>query len=307
MKREITLFLFFLMMLGTGLWGQVADIDGNQYPTVIIGQQEWMMENLRTSRLGDGTPIPQITSNSAWFGADGLAMCWYNNDSATHHWPYGRLYNGYVAEAPGICPAGWMMPTPTDWDLMINNLGGATVAGGKLKDTGFVYWEPPNTGATNSSGFTALPSGFRSHLDGTFNYKGQRAGWFVLQPGGGLSFRFVSWSMESSGSGPVTTSMGLGIRCFRYTVSSGEVQKITPEINLYPIPASDRVYLDLGMIPEQTTSIRINDISGRTVLLTTLNHQINTLNISHLPAGIYMTEVLTNNTITFRKKIIVSP
>ncbi len=298
---------FIAMVFLPVLQGQVTDIDGNEYPTVVIGTQEWMAENLRTSRLNDGTPIPHITDNQAWYGADAMAMCWYNNDSAGHHWPYGRLYNGYVAELPTICPAGWSLPTTQDWDLMITYLGGSEVAGGKLKDTGFVYWEPPNTGATNSSGFTGIPSGFRSHMDGTFNYKGQRAGWFVRQPGSGLAFRFVSWSMESSGSGPVHIPMGLSIRCFRQATSAEEPETYSPEINLYPVPAKEHLTVDLGVMPQPETRIRITDMAGRSLLFTTLANQTTTLNIGHLPSGIYMAEVIQENESILRKKIVISP
>ncbi len=287
--------------------GQVTDIDGNEYPTVVIGTQEWMAENLRTSRLNDSTPIPDITDNMAWYEAHAMAMCWYNNDSAGHHLPYGRLYNGYVAELPTICPKGWTIPTTQDWDLMINYLGGSEVAGGKLKDTGFDYWEPPNTGATNSSGFTALPAGFRSHLDGTFNYKGQRAGWFVRQPGSGLSFRFVSWSMESSGSGPVHMPMGLSIRCFRQTTSIEKSGTNSPEINLYPVPAKEHLNVYLEVMPQQVTLFRISNLAGKTLLLITLTDQTTSLDIGHLPSGIYMAEVLRENESILRRKIVILP
>lgn len=309
MKIRLSVLIagFITIMILPVLHGQVTDIDGNEYPTVVIGTQEWMAENLRTSRLNDGTSIPHITDNQAWYGADAMAMCWYNNDSAGHHWPYGRLYNAYVAELLTICPAGWSLPTTQDWDLMINYLGGSEVAGGKLKDTGFVYWEPPNTGATNSSGFTGLPAGFRSHLDGTFNYKGQRAGWFVRQPGSSLAFRFVSWSMESSGSGPVHIPMGLSIRCFRQATKTEEPETNSHEINLYPVPAKEHLIVDLGVMPQQETRIRITDLAGRTLLLTNLSDQTTTLNIVHLPSGIYMAEILQENENLLRRKIVISP
>jgi len=307
MMKKLYAFLLLipLMAFTPQVYGQVSDIDGNQYSTVVIGTQEWMAENLRTSRLNDGTPIPLITVNSSWFGADGMAMCWYNNDSALHHVPYGRLYNGYVAEMSNVCPMGWQVPSTGDWDAMISFLGGVNVAGGKLKEIGLAHWEHPNTGATNSSGFTALPGGFRSHLDGTFNYKGFRGGWFVTVTGGGLAFRFTSWELESVGSGPVTTSMGLSIRCFRYTTSTEEVRSGPAEINIYPVPANEQLHIDLGRIPEHNTVVRVTDLTGRILLITPLTSQINTLNISHLPAGIYTAEVTTNGDTPMRTKIII--
>jgi uncharacterized protein (TIGR02145 family) len=308
MRRCILFFLMFnlITVLPETAKGQVTDIDGNQYPTVIIGTQEWMAENLRSSRLHDGTLIPQITSNTAWFGADGMAMCWYNNDSAGHHWPYGRMYNGYAAEMQNICPDGWQVPTTAEWDAMITFLGGSSVAGGKLKDSGFVYWEPPNTGATNSSGFAGLPGGFRSHLDGTFNYKGQRGGWFVRQPGGGLSFRFLSWSLESSGSGPVTISMGLSIRCMRTISSTEKPETDDLLIRIYPIPTMDQLHIDLGMIPEVPAEVLIKDMTGRTVRVAAASMKVTTIDLSDQPAGMYIVQVIINGELTQREKIIVS-
>ena len=141
--------------------GTVTDIDGHVYRTVKIGEQTWMAENLRTSRLNDGTPlryspVPLEVKFPNWTGH----YCWYNNDSATHETLYGKLY---AVSSDLLCPSGWHIPTSGEWDILETYLGNN--AGGKMKATGTVYWDPPNTGATNESGFSGLPGGVLTHID----------------------------------------------------------------------------------------------------------------------------------------------
>jgi uncharacterized protein (TIGR02145 family) len=139
--------------------GTVTDIDGNVYQTVVIGSQCWMKENLKTTRFNDGTSIPLVTNFNQWHYSHGPAYCYYNNDSASYKSIYGPLYKGYTHNYGQVCPLGWHVPTIAEWDTLITFLLGETVAGGKLKATGTQYWIAPNTGATNESGFTALPGG----------------------------------------------------------------------------------------------------------------------------------------------------
>ncbi|HYX05096.1 MAG TPA: fibrobacter succinogenes major paralogous domain-containing protein [Bacteroidales bacterium] len=137
----------------------IKDVDNNVYSTVTIGTQVWMAENLRTSRYNDGTPIPQIEDNSQWTNDTLGAYCWYNNDSVEYENPYGKLYNWYAVNTDKLCPVGWHVPSDQEWKILIDYLGGTSIAGGKLKDTGTKFWISPNLGATNETGFTALPGG----------------------------------------------------------------------------------------------------------------------------------------------------
>ncbi len=142
----------------------VADVDGNEYTTVTIGGQEWMVENLKTTHYRDGTPIPRVTDDAAWAALTSPGYCWYDNDSATYNADYGILYNWYaVADTNShiLAPEGWRIPTNEDWEELIAFLGGASVAGGKLKEVGTEHWSSPNTGATNEFSFNALPPGAR--------------------------------------------------------------------------------------------------------------------------------------------------
>jgi uncharacterized protein (TIGR02145 family) len=141
----------------------VTDIDGNQYSTVIIGNQEWMAENLRTSKYSNGDTIPNVTDNTQlncqWVNLTYGAWCHYNND-IQYEIPYGKLYNWYTVDDPrNVCPSGWHVPQWSEWTILFDHLGGEAVAGGKLKSVGTQYWQSPNTGATNESGFNGIPAG----------------------------------------------------------------------------------------------------------------------------------------------------
>jgi uncharacterized protein (TIGR02145 family) len=157
--------------------GTVKDADGNVYHTVKIGTQTWTVENLKTTHYNDGTAIPNVTNTSSWANLTTEAYCWYDNNSVTNKKTYGALYNWYAVNTGRLAPKGWHMPTDAEWDTLAEYLGGASVAGGALKDTGTVYWESPNTGATNSSGFSALPGGYRLYY-GRFLDVGYSSYWW---------------------------------------------------------------------------------------------------------------------------------
>ena len=143
----------------------IFDVDSNQYPIVQIGNQEWMAQNLRTSKYSNGQDVNQ--NFQIWTGEIGQ-YTWYVSDSSTYEEPYGKLYNWYaVTDSQGLCPSGWHVPNDSEWDQLIIFLGGSSEAGGPLKEAGNEHWLCPNTGATNHTGFTALPGGARSN-GGTF-------------------------------------------------------------------------------------------------------------------------------------------
>jgi uncharacterized protein (TIGR02145 family) len=147
----------------------VTDIDGNVYPTVTIGSQVWMARNLKVMHYRNGDSIANIIADTAWSNLITGAYCNYNNDTA-YATTYGRMYNWYaVKDNRNIAPAGWHVPTDAEWQTLIDYLGGSDVAGGKLKEAGFEHWITPNTGATNESGFSALPGGMRS-ASGAYGY-----------------------------------------------------------------------------------------------------------------------------------------
>jgi uncharacterized protein (TIGR02145 family) len=138
----------------------VTDIDGNVYEVISIGSQTWMKENLKTSKYNDGTSIPTGLSNEEWLNATTDAYAIYDNNAANNT-TYGKLYNWFAVNTDKLCPEGWHIPSKAEWEVLVDFLGGEGVAGGKMKSTGISLWTTPNEGATNSSGFTALPSGYR--------------------------------------------------------------------------------------------------------------------------------------------------
>jgi uncharacterized protein (TIGR02145 family) len=143
-------------------------VDNNYYNTVLIDTQCWMAENLKTTHYSNGDDIPNVTDNTQWINLSTGAYCDYNNN-ANNSAVYGRLYNWFtVNDSRKICPSGWHVPEDWDWTTLTNYLGGLNVAGGKMKEAGYAHWQSPNTGADNSSGFTALPGGSRYNHDGSF-------------------------------------------------------------------------------------------------------------------------------------------
>lgn len=151
-----------------------TDGGGNHYPIVQIGSakgdsgseegkgvQTWMAENLKTTKFSDGTEIPLETDHTVWKNLNTPAYCWYKNEPSTYGNTYGALYNWYAVNTGKLCPEGWHVPSKDEWIALMNYLGGKSVAGGKLKESGTAHWYTPNTGATNETGFRALPGGAR--------------------------------------------------------------------------------------------------------------------------------------------------
>jgi uncharacterized protein (TIGR02145 family) len=151
-------------------YGEMTDQDGNVYKTVTIGTQTWMAENLRTTKYNDGTAIPEVTVNNEWAALTRGAYCNYmNTNDIDTIATYGRLYNWHAVNTGKLAPNGWHVPTYVEWKTLTTYLGGDSVSGGKLKETGTTHWISPNKSAINETGFTALPGGNRDY-DGTFDY-----------------------------------------------------------------------------------------------------------------------------------------
>ncbi len=157
--------------------GTVTDIDGNVYNTVTIGTQTWMAENLKTTKYNDGTNIPHVTDAAIWAGLSTPGYCWCENNIANKT-TYGTLYNWYTVNTGKLAPTGWHVPTHEEFTALETYLGGEEVAGGKLKEIGFTHWNDPNTGATNETGFTALPGGF-CDANGLFGRPGNYGDWWT--------------------------------------------------------------------------------------------------------------------------------
>jgi len=207
--------------------GSATDIDGNVYATVVIGKQEWMASNLKATRYKDGTPIPITQGAYTWANLSTGSYSWYDDDIANKD-VYGAFYNWYVIQylkvfgsVDDICPINFYLPSSGVWEALVDALGGSMVASGALKEAGTSHWDAPNTGATNQSGFTALPAGNRDYT-GTFVAKGQSASWWTSDgadvPDISVASFFYLDDMSSTYSSLIASDPyadGLTIRCVR--------------------------------------------------------------------------------------------
>ena len=242
--RHKRLKLSAVLLLGLGLTGLQAQTmyvkessgstftdprDGKVYQTVVIGNQVWMAENLAylpsVNMVADGS---EDAAGSYYYvyGYDGTNVA--DAKATDNYATYGVLYNWTAAmdgEASsttnpsgiqGVCPAGWHLPSEAEWTELTDYLGGTSVAGGKLKETGTTHWNTPNTGATNETGFTALPGGDRDN-DGTFNDFGSIGYWWsatelnatnAWNRGMNLNYSNVSRNNDNK-------EVGFSVRCVR--------------------------------------------------------------------------------------------
>ena len=195
----------------------LTDIDNNHYRLVQIGSQVWMEENLRVLHYLNGDAIPNVTDNTQWSALNTGAYCWYNNDATTYSSTYGALYNWYaVSDTRTLAPAGYHVPSDAEWTDLTNFLGGLSVAGGKLKETGISHWQSPNTGATNETGFTALPGGYR-YFTGIFGVITVTGNWWSETEGDATyawyyDLNYDKSSIDRSGN---YTQGGFSVRCIR--------------------------------------------------------------------------------------------
>jgi uncharacterized protein (TIGR02145 family) len=206
--------------------GIVTDVDGNSYNAVVIGTQTWMAENLKATKYNDGTAIPNVTDNTAWGALTTGAYCDYSN-TPSNSTIYGRLYIWYsvdnnsatkVASNGGknVCPTGWHVPTNSEWSSLTTYLGGESVAGGKLKEIGTAHWLSPNTGATNETGFTALPGGYR-YGNGAFSYIGTGGNWWSSTESSTSDawLRYLRYYFSNVYGYPINKQDGFSVRCLK--------------------------------------------------------------------------------------------
>jgi uncharacterized protein (TIGR02145 family) len=206
--------------------GAVADIEGNNYTTVLIGNQEWMAENLRTAFYANGDSIPNITDNTAWMASTSGAWCYYNN-SINSGQVYGKLYKWYATVDPrNLCPAGWHVPSDSEWNTMIgfidplffpDTLGEVQshIAGGKLKSV--TGWSAPNTAATNETGFSALPGGYRNYWN-QYSYNLNTAAQFWTSTEIDADWVYTRFLNHTSGDiyrDDMNKRAGFSVRCVR--------------------------------------------------------------------------------------------
>lgn len=195
----------------------VTDFDGNVYHTVTIGTQVWLVENLKSTHYRNGNPIPNVTDTAAWNNlhlTNGGASCYYNNDPSNAA-TYGLLYNYYaVVDTDSIAPRGFHIPGETEWTTLTTYLGNIDSDGGKMKETGILHWQSPNTGATNATLFTGLPAGERlSH--GAFTGIGTTGAWWSSSGDGSYDAwgRYINYNDSAIFRYDDTKLVGFSVRC----------------------------------------------------------------------------------------------
>ncbi len=188
------------------------DVDGNVYAAVAVGGHYWMMENLRTTRYRDGTPIPLNPAN--WTTANQGGMAWYDH-METLGQSFGGLYNWHaVSDARGLCPVGWEVPQESHWEALATAGGSMESAAPRMQAGKF--WDGIQTLPTNATGLSALPGGLRSGSGGHFDGLRQQAG-FWTSTAAGSNARAVVLQAISAGleATSVTMRQGLSVRCVK--------------------------------------------------------------------------------------------
>jgi uncharacterized protein (TIGR02145 family) len=202
-------------------YNSVSDADGNLYKTIQIGTQIWMAENLRTTKLNDGTSIPQVTDDAEWQNLKTSGYCWYDNNPSSFKDTYGALYNWYAVNTGKLCPIGWHVPSNAEWKILSDYLG--VDAGDKMKEEGTTRWVDSNLGASNISGFTAIPGGSRDPFYqewrySTFGYLGYNSSWWSATENDALIAN-AAWLYNNvsyfSSSITALKVAGLSIRCLK--------------------------------------------------------------------------------------------
>jgi uncharacterized protein (TIGR02145 family) len=202
-------------------YGSMTDQEGNLYKTIVIGTQEWMAENLNTSIYRNGDVITTNLDDATWQYTTSGAWVNYNND-ASYACPYGKLYNWFTClDARGLCPVGWHVPSDAEWTVLTDFLGGESVAGGKMKSTGTIeattgLWVFPNSGATNSSGFSGAPGVYRD-LIGGYDVIGRSGFWWSSSEDDTdvAWYRYVSFVNGNAYRGNYYKQDGYSVRCLR--------------------------------------------------------------------------------------------
>ena len=171
-------------------YGQVSDKEGNVYKTLVLDNKTWMAENLRVTKYKNGESIETTETKKDISKLTEPKYFWAYNGNDSLSKIYGNLYTWFVVQDPrGLCPDGFHVPSDLEWISLINALDGNFEAGAKLKEVDFKHWMKPNSNATNESGFTALPGGYREN-DGNFYVLGFRGYWWSSKK----NYVYIAWN-----------------------------------------------------------------------------------------------------------------
>jgi uncharacterized protein (TIGR02145 family) len=314
-QKNAKLLAIFLFCIG--LTGSIAQTitdsrDGNVYHIVAIGHQVWMAENLKylPSVVGpapgsDTTPYYYVYGYDGTVVSDAKATANYTSYGVLYNWP--AAMNGAAASihnpslVQGVCPTGLHLPSEAEWSqLLIDYLGGTSDVSGILKETGTTHWHSPNTGATNETGFTALPGGYRIS-NGTFNLIGFRGYWWSTSEWGALNawWRGMNYASDDVDWSWDLKEWGFSVRCVRDNNTSIPNSILSEELILYPNPATDKLYFKNGNYANST--IMIFNLHGKEVI----SKQIGSdpIDISSLEKGIYVMKFVCAENVMITKLV----
>jgi uncharacterized protein (TIGR02145 family) len=303
MKRIIFLLAGFAFLPFVNQSQTVADYDGNIYDTVVIGPHSWLKQNLRVTHYNDGTPIPNVTDSAQWENLATGARCYYQNDSLAIDSVYGPLYNWYAANnSVNICPSGWHVSSNAEWQETEAYLGSLYIAGGKMKESGNLHWLSPNTGATNSTGYTGLPGGARLPASG-YQFLHENGVWWTsttYNPASawGVYMYYLSPGTEHD---PWPKKAGLSIRCIKDVETGLKEDDPGNSIRIYPNPATSMITVENPSV--QNTDFIIYDLVGKPVLQKKLTKNKTVEDISSFPSGVYFIIINTEKGFVSQKLI----
>ena len=293
MKKNILVILAFSFMLLNSQAQTITDIDGNNYNTITLGTQIWTKENLKTTRFTNGD---SITTTALPINNDSTSIFqWSYNLDSLYIPVYGRLYSWYaVSDNRNVCPTGWHVPSEKEWLSLANFLGGDTLAGDKMKETGTTHWLNTSNMVTNSSGFTALPGGFRGNPTG-FNGINIKGAFWSSTPWGTMAFpRAYTFSLQSTSSAlhqsVSVANCGYSVRCVK-DLTAG-TQNLIPEdeIKIYPNPTNSKINISVEEI--KNSNVFIYDMTGNLIFQQPLTNKINLIDLNFLPVGVYVIKVV---------------
>jgi uncharacterized protein (TIGR02145 family) len=303
MKRSILLCVCLSFCTIINQAQTVTDYDGNTYNTVNIGTQVWLKENLKVTHFRNGTAIPNVTNLTSWAGLSTPARCYYNNDSVANDSVYGALYNWYaINNVNQLCPEGWHVPTDAEWTEVETFLGGAAIAGGKMKEAGFMHWNSPNTGATNESGFTGLPGGMLG-VNYTFQTINENGLWWTSTSyNSSYAWSRYLWYLNSGvDRNPTPKTIGLSVRCIKdIGVGVGKLRN-DKNIKIYPNPTSNKLFVDCS--EHQSVELEVSNLAGEILIRRVLSDNMNEIDLSYLSDGIYIVKLSCDSWTIFKKLI----
>lgn len=304
--KKILLLIISLVLTNQTTYGQ----------QVTIGSQIWQTTNLDVTNYSDGTPIPQVIDPTQWANLTTGAWCYYNNNS-TNSATYGKLYNWYAVagihdndpNTPNkiLAPTGWHVASDAEWITLINYLdpnsnGGSTspnIAGGKMKST--TLWYSPNTAATNSSGFTGLPGGWRNTVGSFLNISLGGDWWSSSDANTTNAWGYdLNSYLSDATRGNYNKNGGLSVRCLIGDSPLTNTTFDTNSIKLYPNPVIRvlNVSINQNLINQPYSII---DGLGRVVLNGKMNEVDTIINVEQMSKGIYYLKVSGNSVSKFIK------